>query len=87
MTVQPYGYYVPQPITDKRKMSDAHLALSILTSVLLLGYGIPWLIAAARGKSNVGVICAINLATGWTIIGWWVAFFMALTPHRVVAFR
>ena len=49
-----------------------------------LGYMLPWAIAATRGKSNTGAIGWLNLLAGWTILGWWIALFMAFGTHQVV---
>jgi hypothetical protein len=49
------------------------VTVSILAAVLTLGYMLPWMIAALRGKSNHWGIFVVNLLLGWTIIGWVIA--------------
>jgi hypothetical protein len=43
--------------------------LLILAAVFLL-YFLPSFIAASRGHQNIGIILALNLTLGWTILGW-----------------
>jgi hypothetical protein len=44
---------------------------------LTLAYFLPTIIA--HHKRNAGAIFVLNLLTGWTVIGWIVAFVWALT--------
>jgi hypothetical protein len=56
----------------------------ILIGIVL--YFAPSIVAAARHVRNLGSVIAINLLTGWTIVGWIVALAMALrTVDRVPA--
>jgi hypothetical protein len=41
-------------------------------------YFLPAIIAAARRTHNSGGILLLNLFLGWTVIGWFVALFMAI---------
>jgi hypothetical protein len=52
--------------------------------VLSLGYMLPWMIAALRGKSNHWAVMVLNLFLGWTLIGWVIALVMAVNSHNVV---
>jgi len=47
--------------------------------VLTVLYFLPAAIAADKGKSNAGAICALNLLLGWTVIGWVAALVWSLT--------
>jgi hypothetical protein len=47
-------------------------------AALLLAYLMPLAIAAARKHRFTGIIGAINLVLGWTIIGWLAALFWAV---------
>jgi hypothetical protein len=56
----------------------------ILIGIVL--YWVPTLVAGTRHVRNLGSVIAINLLTGWTIVGWIVALAMALrTVDRVPA--
>lgn len=72
-------------ITDQRTYGTGHIVTAWIVTALTLGYTLPWAIATARGKATAGVIAAVSVLAGWTVVGWWVALFMALTPHRIVA--
>lgn len=60
--------------------------ISISLTVASFGYLLPWAIAAQRGQANHSTILAINLVTGWTIVGWFIALIMACSPHRTSNF-
>ena len=70
-------------ITDQRDQPMATL-LSMIAAVFTVGYMAPWMIAAARGKSNHITVLWVNLLLGWTVVGWIVALVMAAGPHKVV---
>jgi Superinfection immunity protein len=71
-------------VTDQRNNGSATI-VAILAAVLTAGYMVPWLVAAARGKSNHWTVFWVNLLLGWTVVGWVVAIIMALGPHRVIS--
>lgn len=73
-------------MTD-RKGRPISVIVSIVLTILTLGYFLPWMIAAMRGKSNHIAIMVVNLLLGWTIIGWIVALVMACTAHQVAGVR
>lgn len=58
--------------------------LSMIAAVFTLGYLAPWMVAAARGKSNHMAIFWLNLLLGWTVVGWIVAMVKAAQPHNAV---
>ena len=72
-----------QIITDQRDRPMATL-LALIAAVFTLGYMLPWMIAAARGKSNHWGVFWLNLLLGWTVIGWVAALVMSVLPHRAV---
>jgi hypothetical protein len=57
------------------------VALLVLV-VLLPAYLIPTIVGLVRKPPNLGVIAAINLLLGWTVIGWIAALVMALRPTQ-----
>lgn len=69
-------------VTDK-KGRPVSATIAVVVAVLTLGYMLPWMIAALRGKSNHWAIFWLNLLAGWTIIGLVAAFVMAVMPHRI----
>src|ERR1700740_2819537 len=52
-------------------------AFVIVLALLIAGYFLPSIIAAARKVRNTGSIVVINLFLGWTFIGWVVALAIA----------
>ena len=66
--------------SDPRDQPVATL-VSMLAAVFTLGYLAPWMVAAARGKSNHLTVLWVNLLLGWTVVGWVVALVMASRPH------
>ena len=75
-----------QLVTDK-KSRPISATISIVVAVLTIGYMLPWMIAAMRGKSNHWAVMVLNLLLGWTIIGWVIALVMACTSHQVAGVR
>ena len=70
-------------LTDQRDQPMATL-LSMIAAVFTLGYMAPWMVAAARGKSNHVTVFWLNLLLGWTVVGWIVAMVKAAAPHNAV---
>ena len=58
--------------------------LSMVAVVFTLGYMAPWMVAAARGKSDHMTVFWLNLLLGWTVVGWVVALVKAAGPHDTV---
>ncbi len=52
-------------------------------------YFVPAIIAAARQTHNATGILLLNVFFGWTVIGWFVAFLMAIcsAPYYVHFYR
>ncbi len=69
--------------TDQRDLPMATL-LSMIAAVFTVGYLAPWMVAAARGKSNHLTVLWVNALLGWTVVGWVVAMVMASRPHNAV---
>jgi hypothetical protein len=69
--------------SDQREQPMATL-LSLIAAVFTLGYMLPWMIAAARGKSNHWRVFWVNVLLGWTIVGWVAALVMSVRPHGIV---
>ena len=74
-----------QFVTDK-KARPVSSVVAILVAVLTLGYMLPWMIAALRGKSNHWGVFWLNLLLGWSVVGWVVAFVMSVLPHRIAGY-
>lgn len=70
-------------VTDQRARPASAVISTILT-VITVGYFLPWMIAAWRGKSNAWAIFWLNLLLGWTLLGWLAAFVLAVMAHQVV---
>lgn len=70
-------------VTDRRARPISAI-LSVIMTVITLGYFLPWMIAALRGKSNAWAIFWLNLMLGWTVLGWIAAFALAVMPHQAV---
>lgn len=73
-------------VTD-HKSRPASAIVAIVVAILTGGYMLPWAIAAVRGTHNSWTVFWINLALGWTVIGWIVALWMAIKEHRVLSIR
>ena len=54
------------------------LALAIFAG-LVAAYLLPWIVALLRKKRNATPILIVNLAFGWTFLGWIVALVWAFT--------
>lgn len=81
-----YGPPPAQPFTDQRRGAAraASATNAWIWAIVTLGYLLPWAIAASRGVRNSGSIFLINLLTGWTFIGWFVALVMACSRHQML---
>jgi RsiW-degrading membrane proteinase PrsW (M82 family) len=72
-------------VTDK-KSRPISATISIVATILTLGYMLPWMIAALRGKSNAWGVFVVNLLLGWTVLGWIIALVMSCTSHQVAGY-
>lgn len=74
-------------VTDRHRSGLRRVALAWVLTLVTCGYLFPWAVATTRGKSNAGAIGVLNLALGWTVVGWLVALGLALGRHRVAGLR
>ena len=70
-----------QFVTDRRGR-PVSVIVSVVLTVFTLGYFLPWMVAALRGKSNAWAIFWLNLLVGWTVLGWIAALVLACTAHQ-----
>jgi len=64
-------------------IDHSHTTIGAIVVLLLLGlYALPSIIAVQRHAAIEGTVIIINLALGWTVIGWVVAMAMAYGPTR-----
>jgi uncharacterized membrane protein len=56
--------------------------LAILTLFGITVYFLPSIIAYSNKKYNKGTILLINIFIGWSVIGWFIALFMAISRNR-----
>jgi hypothetical protein len=68
-------------VTDRRARPIS-VIVSVVLTVFTLGYFLPWMVAALRGKSNAWAIFWLNLLLGWTVLGWIAALVLACTAHQ-----
>ena len=55
--------------------------ISIVITTSAAAYLLPTLVAWLRHTSDLGAVAVINLALGWTLLGWIVALAIALRRH------
>ena len=56
----------------------------IFLTILLMVYFMPTIVANCLDRERTGIVFAINLLTGWTILGWVAALVLAVAlPARV----
>ena len=68
-------------VTDRRARPIS-VIVSVVLTVFTLGYFLPWMVAALRGKSNAWAIFWLNLLLGWTVLGRIAALVLACTAHQ-----
>jgi prepilin-type processing-associated H-X9-DG protein len=71
----PYGY--ADAHAADRLPGRGQVVAARVCAVLSLGYLAPWAVAAGRGRPDTARIAALNLFTGWTLIGWVAALDLA----------
>jgi len=54
------------------------LSASLVIVVVIAAYLLPTLVAWLRPASELAVVVIVNVALGWTVLGWWVALVLAL---------
>lgn len=55
--------------------------MELLIILILVAYFLPTLIATIRGTTNVVSVFFINFILGWSVIGWFLALFMASSSN------
>ncbi len=68
-------------VTDRR-VRPISVVVSVVLTVFTLGYFLPWMVAALRGKSNAWAIFWLNFLLGWTVLGWIASLVLACTAHH-----
>jgi hypothetical protein len=58
------------------------VAIVAVTTLLVIGYLLPSLVAIARGHQSWWEIVAFNLLLSWTVLGWVFALIWSLTTPR-----
>lgn len=62
--------------------------MEFLAVFLLIAYLVPFTVAAAREHPRLPWILALDLALGWTLVGWWLALAWACSiPEGRVSSR
>lgn len=56
--------------------------IGIVTAVVALLYLLPSFLAVARRRPRAGLIFALNLFLGWSIVGWIVAYRLAVADDE-----
>lgn len=58
------------------------ISTALWALVVIAVYCLPWSIALHREHPRAGIIALINLALGWTLIGWLLALVLATERFR-----
>lgn len=74
-------------VTDHHRRALRHVLLSWCAAFMTCGYLFPWAVATTRGKANADAIGFLNLALGWTVVGWVVALALACRGHGLAGLR
>lgn len=74
-------------VSDRLQRRFRRVLLSWVATVATCGYLFPWAVATTRGKANADAIGFLNLALGWTLVGWLVALGMACKRHGIAGLR
>ena len=80
------GMYL-ELVNDQQRRRLGRAVVSWLATFATCGYLFPWAVATTRGKANADAIGFLNLALGWTVIGWLLALAMALRGHGISGIR
>ena len=74
-------------VDDRVRQRRRRIVLSWIAAAATCGYLFPWAVATTRGSAGATSIGLINLAFGWTVVGWFLALYLAGRRHRVVGVR
>lgn len=59
--------------------------MDVVRCTLFAVYLIPFFVACRNDHARYGWILALNLALGWTVVGWWLLLRWALEPSAAAA--
>jgi hypothetical protein len=51
---------------------------SLVVVIVIAAYLLPTLVACLRHAPDITAVIVVNLALGWTVLGWWLALALAL---------
>lgn len=54
------------------------IILAIIITLMTAGYMLPFGVAIIRSSDEIETVFFLNLFLGWSIIGWLVAFYIAI---------
>jgi hypothetical protein len=74
-------------VSDRHRHRLRRVLLAWLATFATCGYLFPWAVATTRGKANADAIGCLNLALGWTVVGWVVALGLACGRHGIAGLR
>lgn len=74
-------------VSDRVRRRFLRVLLVWAATFATCGYLFPWAVATTRGKANADAIGFLNLALGWTLIGWVVALGLACRRHGIAGLR
>lgn len=74
-------------VSDRLQRRFRRVLLAWLATFATCGYLFPWAVATTRGKANADAIGFLNLALGWTLVGWVVALALACQRHGIAGLR
>lgn len=58
------------------------VAIFLIAMFWILVYIMPWMVASSRRTKNRRWVGLVNFFLGWTIIGWFAAFIMAVEGKK-----
>lgn len=73
---------LPSVVEAASSLSDDHQVLIVAGIVGVILYFLPFFIALMRGHAYTGVIFAINIFAGWTVLGWVALLVWSIWPSN-----
>lgn len=55
---------------------------AILGLVIIIVYLFPTIVAVSKKRTNTSAILLVNVALGWTLLGWFIALVWATTEGK-----
>ncbi|KRB73331.1 hypothetical protein ASE01_21615 [Nocardioides sp. Root190] len=74
-------------VSDRLHHRLRRVLIAWLASIATCGYLFPWAVATTRGKADADAIGFLNLALGWTVVGWLLALALACRRHGIAGLR